>query len=133
MARLLHAVKRSRAKRWARVINENTWPDILRRYLLASRINKPVSDADIKSDDVVRYAPDEVAVKAAVQLGNKPYWELSPELHVRVLSALCDDILQSTSMRTEVNSRFDTLVQLNVRHLLAVCLCSDWIERLLDD
>ena len=35
---------KSRAKRWARVIDEATWPEILRRYLLASRTGLPVPE-----------------------------------------------------------------------------------------
>ena len=38
----MEGVVKSRAKRWARVIDEATWPEILRRYLLASRTGLPV-------------------------------------------------------------------------------------------
>lgn len=40
----MEGVVKSRAKRWGRVIDEYTWSEILRRYLLASRAGLAVPD-----------------------------------------------------------------------------------------
>lgn len=46
----MEGVVRSRARRWARVIDDSTWPEILRRYLLASRTGLAVP-ADLQKYD----------------------------------------------------------------------------------
>jgi hypothetical protein len=111
----IHAVKRSRAKRWARILDTVTWPSILRRYLLATRANLPISDADVVSDDALAFSPNQLAVKAALELGTKRWWKLSPELHVRLLCLLCDDMLQGSQLRLEIARRLDAMALLHVR------------------
>lgn len=48
----MEGVVRSRAKRWGRIIDESTWPEILRRYLFASRAGLPVPENlnDVRED-----------------------------------------------------------------------------------
>ena len=47
----MEGVVKSRAKRWARVIDESTWPEILRRYLLASRTGLAVPEGMAELDN----------------------------------------------------------------------------------
>jgi hypothetical protein len=113
---MLFAVKRSRGRRWARIADAATWPAVLRRYLLATRTNLPISDSDIaEKDDIAALSTDEVAVKAALMLGVEHWWALPAELHVRLLHVLTDDVVQSGAMRLEMATRLDALTNLAVR------------------
>ena len=64
---------RSRARRWARVVDEATWPEILRRYLLATRATMPHPDADHLAADSALMDDDTTAVKVAHLLETQPY------------------------------------------------------------
>jgi hypothetical protein len=113
------AVKRSRAKRWGRTLDQQTWPEVLRRYLLASRAGLPMSDEDLQGAELTELSPDAIAVQAALQLGRQPWWTLSPALQTLLLSTLCDDIVQGTRMRADINVRFEEIAALHVRLLLS--------------
>jgi hypothetical protein len=82
---------RSHARRWARCCDEATWPEVLRRYLLASRANLPrplppalALDAACEGDggdgggaaapDQAPLDDDGAAVLAAEQLDAKPFY-----------------------------------------------------------
>lgn len=120
------AVKRSRAKRWARILDTHTWPNILRRYLLATRADLPITEQDVATDDILSLTPDRLAVKSALLLGSgERWWSLPPELHVRLLALLCDDLLQGAALRAELTGRIDATTQLIVRAChLAPIVCS---------
>ena len=109
------AVKRSRAKRWGRLLDLQTWPEVLRRYCLATRAGLPMSEEQLRSLDVAAMTADEVAVHAALRLGRTGWWMLSPPLHTRLLSTLCDDISQGARLRTEIAARCEEASQLHVR------------------
>ena len=64
---------RSRARRWARVVDEATWPEVLRRYLLATRATLPQPSADDLSADPASLDDDVIAVCAAELLAGQPY------------------------------------------------------------
>jgi hypothetical protein len=127
------ADKRSRAKRWARVLDSSTWPEVLRRYLLASRAALAFpeaaaaeelavagggaagdADAAAAAGTLLRATPDEIAVQAALRLGRRDWWELDPAMHVRLLGVLSDDVLQGVRMRAELAVRLESLAQLQV-------------------
>jgi hypothetical protein len=110
-------VKRSRAKRWGRALDRHTWPEVLRRYLLATRAGLPMCDEHLAAADVVDLSADAVAVHAALQLGRQPWWTLSAALHALLLSVLCDDIVQSARLRADINVRFEEIAALHVRCL----------------
>lgn len=65
---------RSRARRWARCVDEATWPEVLRRYLLASRATLPQpSAADLSADSAL--ADDDVAAVCAAEfLADRPFY-----------------------------------------------------------
>jgi len=69
---------KSRARRWARVVHKNsfTWPEILRRYLLATRAKTGIPQAQLmQGDTALSLLPDNVAaVKGALELANKPWY-----------------------------------------------------------
>ena len=69
---------KSRARRWARVVNKNsfTWPEILRRYLLATRAKTGIPQAQLlQPDSELGLLPDSVAaVKGALEVANKPWY-----------------------------------------------------------
>ena len=72
----MEGVVRSRAKRWARVIDDATWPEVLRRYLLASRAGLPVPEGlDALADDppTAHLSDDAACIVAAKQLAEQPY------------------------------------------------------------
>jgi hypothetical protein len=108
-------VKRSRAKRWARVMDAFTWPNILRRYLLASRADRPITESDVASDDLISFTPDQLAVKIALAVGAHRWWQLPGEMHVRALALLCDDMLNGAAVRGALAARVDATTQLAVR------------------
>jgi hypothetical protein len=64
---------RSRARRWARVVDEATWPEILRRYLLATRAMMPQLEAADLAADSATLDDDATAIKAAQLLETQPY------------------------------------------------------------
>ena len=64
---------RSRARRWARVVDEATWPEILRRYILATRATMQQPSAADISGDVSALDDDSAAIRAAGQLGLQPF------------------------------------------------------------
>lgn len=69
---------KSRAKRWARVVDKNsfTWPEVLRRYLLATRAKQGVPQAQLLQPDAdLSLLPDHVAaVKGALELAETPWY-----------------------------------------------------------
>lgn len=68
---------RSRARRWARVVDEATWPEVLRRYLLATRATLPQPSAVDLSADPALLDDDVIAVCAAELLAGRPYYRCS--------------------------------------------------------
>ncbi|KAL3155881.1 hypothetical protein ABBQ32_012881 [Trebouxia sp. C0010 RCD-2024] len=108
---------KSRARRWARVFHKSTctWPEILRRYLLATRAKTGIPQAQLTTPDPhLSLLPDHVAaVKGALQLAAKPWYRLSPPLHLRMLTVLCNDILDGASMRAELAGRVDQISALH--------------------
>ena len=69
---------KSRARRWARVLEKNSysWPEVLRRYLLATRAKTGIPQPQLLQPDThLSLLPDNVAaVKGALELANKPWW-----------------------------------------------------------
>ncbi|DBA80639.1 TPA: hypothetical protein ACH3X1_007887 [Trebouxia sp. C0004] len=104
---------KSRARRWARVVHKNsfTWPEILRRYLLATRAKTGIPQAQLmQADTALSLLPDNVAaVKGALELANKPWYRLSGPMHLRLLTALCNDTLEGANMRAELAGRVDQI------------------------
>ena len=49
----MEGVVKSRAKRWANCLDEFTWPEILRRYLLASRVGLTLPETLRDADETV--------------------------------------------------------------------------------
>ena len=49
----MEGVVKSRAKRWANCLDEFTWPEILRRYLLASRVGMTLQEHLHTADETV--------------------------------------------------------------------------------
>ena len=67
---------KSRAKRWGRVIDDATWPEILRRYLLASRAGLPVpEDLDVMDVNLDTASIDDhtACIVAAKLMSELPY------------------------------------------------------------
>ncbi|KAL0037869.1 hypothetical protein WJX79_002900 [Trebouxia sp. C0005] len=104
---------KSRARRWARVVHKNsfTWPEILRRYLLATRAKTGIPQAQLmQADTALSLLPDNVAaVKGALELASKPWYRLSGPMHLRLLTALCNDTLEGANMRAELAGRVDQI------------------------
>lgn len=78
-----------------------------------------MSDEQLAAADVADLNADAVAVHAALQLGRQPWWTLSAALHAVLLSVLCDDIVQGTRLRADINLRFEEIASLHVRPLHA--------------
>lgn len=64
---------RSRARRWARVVDDATWPEVLRRYLLATRAMLPQPSAQDLASDVSCIDDDAAAVMAASILSERSF------------------------------------------------------------
>ncbi|KAK2078741.1 hypothetical protein QBZ16_003581 [Prototheca wickerhamii] len=151
---------KARARRWARVLTPNTWPEILRRYLLATRgrrrerprreeedeeegdededddastgraAARPGSALDGEVDeqevggeeantaesdaalDPLALADDAAALLAARELARGAWHGLRPELHLRLLGALCYDIAQGYALRADINARLQESIRL---------------------
>ena len=71
-----HGISTAKARKWARVTTASTWPEVLRRYLLASRAAHPIADEVLtRSDAEVPYLRDhEVAVRAALVLAEDAWY-----------------------------------------------------------
>ena len=75
---------RSRARRWARCCDEATWPEVLRRYLLASRASLPrpptahaggaAADGDAPEEAASSLDDDAAAVRTAELLTEQPFY-----------------------------------------------------------
>ncbi|GAX80216.1 hypothetical protein CEUSTIGMA_g7654.t1 [Chlamydomonas eustigma] len=97
-----------RMRRWLRLIQRggSTWQEILRRYLLMSRCGVQVRDTDL--DLPLHEMSDDLAVvKYAVELGRGPYHTLGAAMHLRVLRVLCEDLVETPAVRTEMQARVD--------------------------
>ncbi len=64
---------RSRARRWARVVDDATWPEVLRRYLLATRAMLPQPSPQELTSDVSCIDDDAAAVMAAMLLTERSF------------------------------------------------------------
>ena len=64
---------RSRARRWARVVDDAPWPEVLRRYLLATRAMLPQPSEAELARDVSCIDDDEAAVMAASLLAQQSF------------------------------------------------------------
>lgn len=84
---------KSRARRWARVFHKSTctWPEILRRYLLATRAKTGIPQAQLTTPDPhLSLLPDHVAaVKGALQLAAKPWYRCALTGAVSLPSFTC--------------------------------------------
>ncbi|BDA50716.1 probable tyrosine-protein kinase BAZ1B at N-terminal half [Coccomyxa sp. Obi] len=107
---------RSRARRWARVVDEATWPEVLRRYLLATRATLPQPSADDLSADPASLDDDVIAVCAAELLAERPYHRLAAPLHLRLLLTLCNDVANGSALRAEFAARIDEAAQMQTQH-----------------
>lgn len=168
---------RSRARRWARVVDSATWPEILKRYLLSSRksaglyaINGEKNSSNpcfstlsnpplayilkiitrfsgfetlhmqditpiqlfylfilarfIKWQVLICFLAHSVAIedmddqcvglRAARDLMVMPYYKLKPEMHLRLLHALCNDIVNCQGMKNAMTVRIEEVSRLNV-------------------
>ncbi|KAK9860443.1 hypothetical protein WJX84_001872 [Apatococcus fuscideae] len=106
---------RSRWKRWARVLDETTWPEVLRRYLLSSRAARMLGrmEIPIQSAKAACLEDDMAAVWGAHTLITTPYHKLDPALHVRLLAVLCNDVVEGAGLRHEISARADDQMQLH--------------------
>ena len=68
---------RSRARRWARVVDDATWPEVLRRYLLATRAMLPQPPLQELAGDVSCTNDDAAAVMAASMLSEQSFLRCS--------------------------------------------------------
>ena len=103
---------KSRARRWARVVNNNsfTWPEILRRYLLATRAKSGIPQAQLQLPDAgLSLLPDNVAaVKGALELGHKPWYRWGhwyPSMTKRIPRYAPDVLLQRAKWCDECDAR----------------------------
>ena len=104
---------KSRSRRWARVFHKSTctWPEILRRYLLATRAKTGIPQAQLTTPDPhLSLLPDHVAaVKGALQLAAKPWYRwahtgvMSPPSFAFLSPCMCASLL---SVRSFVTLRF---------------------------
>lgn len=76
----MEGVVKSRAKRWGRVIDETTWPEVLRRYLLASRAGLAVPPhlAEVHADTEAADMDDNLACIVGAQLLSQMPYHRSP-------------------------------------------------------
>ena len=69
---------RSRAKRWTNCLDEFTWPEVLRRYLLASRVGMSLPahlrKADAGPVDPSLLDDDSACILGAQLLANTPFY-----------------------------------------------------------
>lgn len=84
-----------------------------------------MSDEHLAAADVADLTSDAVAVHAALQLGRKPWWTLSAALHTLILSVLCDDVVQGTRLRADINLRFEEIAALHVRYHFYALIAQD--------
>uniref|UniRef100_A0A061RK79 Bromodomain adjacent to zinc finger domain protein 1A n=1 Tax=Tetraselmis sp. GSL018 TaxID=582737 RepID=A0A061RK79_9CHLO len=112
---------KSRARRWARLFDESCWPEVLRRYLLFTRMHiSPKTDPDtICPEEIPLLDNNQVALLAGVMLGRRHFHELPAELHLRLLRVLVDDLVSTSTMRTEIERRQETINSLNAEWAIA--------------
>lgn len=102
----------SRVKRWARILervdrsSSGTWQEVLRRYCLLSRASHPVSDDDMVTKDYASMTDDLIMIHAAWELGRSSALRMSPEFHLRLLHALCNDVVNCFTMKSEIATRY---------------------------
>ena len=65
---------RSRAKRGCRLVDEATWPEVLRRYLLASRTYWPLPEGQDATPPAL-LDDHAVAVAASQALADTPFYK----------------------------------------------------------
>ena len=95
---------------------------VLRRYLLHTRVTVGggVSEAAVNGVPTPNLDDRGAAVVAARELAVKPYYRLSPELHLRLLTALCGDALSCGPMRAVINERETSMSSLHTERLKEV-------------
>ena len=76
---------RSRARRWARVVDDATWPEVLRRYLLATRAMLPQPSEAETAGDVSNIDDDATAVLAASLLSEQSFLRCLPTAPVNMI------------------------------------------------
>ncbi|KAF6250372.1 hypothetical protein COO60DRAFT_1629876 [Scenedesmus sp. NREL 46B-D3] len=92
-----------------------TWQELLRRYCLLSRSSLRVKDSELKpAQQYASLSDDLIMVHAAVELGKQDAWRLPPEFHLRLLHALCNDVVNCFNMKAEISSRLDTSIALQI-------------------
>uniref|UniRef100_A0A383VPI7 PHD-type domain-containing protein n=1 Tax=Tetradesmus obliquus TaxID=3088 RepID=A0A383VPI7_TETOB len=92
-----------------------TWQELLRRYCLLSRSSLRVKDSELKPGQCYASMTDDlIMVHAAVELGKQDAWRLPPEFHLRLLHALCNDVVNCFNMKAEISSRLDTSIALQI-------------------
>jgi hypothetical protein len=80
---------KSRARKWMRALTNTTWPEILRRYICQGA--------------VVQQHQGGTQLRSAQEfLSRKPWWEMSPDLHLFLLHILCHDIAQGQALKTDM-------------------------------
>ncbi|KAF8056775.1 hypothetical protein HT031_006273 [Scenedesmus sp. PABB004] len=93
-----------------------TWQELLRRYCLLSRSSLRVRESELaRGDACASLSDDLVMVHAAVELGKRAVWSLPPELHLRLLHALCNDVVNCFNMKTEIGGRLDATISQSTR------------------
>lgn len=131
---------RSRARRWARVIDSYTWPEILKRYLLTSRralfawnhdgalhlelyFAKPgqfqpglsICGGSVYSIPIEDMDDSQAALRAAKDLTRMPYYKLDPNLHLRLLHTLCNDIVSCQGFKDFMAARIEETYRLQAQ------------------
>ncbi|KAK9821961.1 hypothetical protein WJX81_005263 [Elliptochloris bilobata] len=107
---------RARARRWTRMLGDATWPEVLRRYLLFTRQGGrgAAAEAAAAADGTPPGRLDDraAALVAAHALAEQPHWQLGPELHLRLLAALCNDITEGAILKAEIAQRAEQALAL---------------------
>ena len=109
---------KSRARRWTRILTNATWPEVMRRYLMSTRsgdndngqhgtmaCRSHESDSagpprGLFSDDDKRLLHESVT-----QLTKGSWWEMSPQLQLSILGALCYDIDQGYTLKLDMGNK----------------------------
>jgi WSTF, HB1, Itc1p, MBD9 motif 1 len=86
-------------RRWQAVLSAATWPEVLRRYVL-TRLH--AHDAALSTDEQAR---------AAEALATSDFTSLDPADKLCLLALACDEALDTSLLRTEIDTRLDAYEQ----------------------
>ena len=109
------APMKSRARKWTRILTNATWPEVLRRYIKVTRVptEKELEEgvyepvADLQSPPRGLYSDDFSKLKDEVceYLETKGWWEMPVSLQLSLLHALCYDIAQGYTLKSDMGNK----------------------------